>query len=226
MRNGNNGGGLYAYQVMFLLEGFLTLVVAITTFWWLPLGPRSAWWLQQSDREWAEKRVLLDRAGADQDGEHRRGLAGGEEEEGEELLRDGEEEEVDVIVAKSTVGGEGALTRRDVEEAFRDWKIWWILALNIASSVPGAAFSVFLPLVIKVSLLQICFFRQHPMPSDVPHILFYPPLTPPGYGSPTPHRQSPHNPALPLWRLHPLGYNLSLRPLPPTYKIHPHRPCH
>lgn len=151
MRNGNGGGGLYAYQVMFLLEGLLTLVVAITTFWWLPLGPRSAWWLQQGDREWAEKRVLLDRAGVDQEGEHRRGLAGSEEEEGEELLRDGEEEEVDVIVAKSTVGGEGALTRRDVEEAFRDWKIWWILVVNIASAVPGAAFSIFLPLVIKVS---------------------------------------------------------------------------
>ncbi|KAH0611700.1 uncharacterized protein H6S33_010965 [Morchella sextelata] len=144
-----NGGGLYAYQVMFLLEGLLTLVVAITTFWWLPLGPGSAWWLQEGDREWAEKRVLLDRAGVGQEAEHRRGLAGGEEEEGEELLRDGEEEEVEVIVGKSTVGGEGALTRRDVEEAFRDWKIWWILVVNIASSVPGMAFSVFLPLVIK-----------------------------------------------------------------------------
>lgn len=153
--------GWYSYQILFLLEAALTIVVALTAFKWLSKGPGSAWWLEDgAEREWAEKRILLDRSGLGEAAgdietgagrrKARRGSGGGEE--GEELLREDGVEEVgfeDVDVGKG-IGGEAGLTKRDVIEAFSDWKVWWILVINICSSVPGMAFSVFLPLVVKV----------------------------------------------------------------------------
>lgn len=101
--------------------------------------------------------MLLDRYGQDGAGpgdsrrQTRRGLEAGAE--GEELLReDGVERgpirDTDVLVRG--VGGEAGLTKRDIIEAFTDWKVWWLLGVNICSSVPGMAFAVFLPLVVKV----------------------------------------------------------------------------
>jgi hypothetical protein len=46
-------------------------------------------------------------------------------------------------------GGLGTLTRRDIVETTRDWKLWFALAFNICVSVPASAFSVFLPLVVQ-----------------------------------------------------------------------------
>ncbi|KAK3291091.1 uncharacterized protein B0H64DRAFT_420431 [Chaetomium fimeti] len=43
----------------------------------------------------------------------------------------------------------GTLTRRDVVETAKDWKLWFALAFNICVSVPASAFSVFLPLVVQ-----------------------------------------------------------------------------
>lgn len=40
------------------------------------------------------------------------------------------------------------LTRRDLIEVAKDWKLWAILPFNILASCPSAAFSVFLPLII------------------------------------------------------------------------------
>jgi hypothetical protein len=77
-------------------------------------------------------------------------------EEGEELLRGDEVEgstEETAAVGRG-VGGEPGLTRRDIVEAVKDWKVWWLLIVNILSSVPGTGFSVFLPLVVKVRILQ------------------------------------------------------------------------
>lgn len=41
------------------------------------------------------------------------------------------------------------LTRRDVAETAKDWKLWFALVCNICASVPASAFSVFLPLVVQ-----------------------------------------------------------------------------
>lgn len=41
------------------------------------------------------------------------------------------------------------LSRRDVEETIKDWKLWYVLFFNICASVPSQAFSVFLPLVVQ-----------------------------------------------------------------------------
>lgn len=41
------------------------------------------------------------------------------------------------------------ITIRDVKESLQDWKFWVILPANIAASVPGQAFSVFLPIIVR-----------------------------------------------------------------------------
>jgi hypothetical protein len=153
---------LYSYQILFLLEGMLTIIVAFTAFFWLPVGPKYAWWLKTSaEREWAEQRVLLDRM--PEVGQR------SDTEEGEELLaedRDDDERKGGVLRRKPlTVGGEPGLTKQDIIDAISDWRIWWLLACNISSSIPGMAFSVFLPLVVKVcppvppSLNSPCAFK-------------------------------------------------------------------
>ncbi|KAK4245125.1 putative major facilitator superfamily transporter [Corynascus novoguineensis] len=45
--------------------------------------------------------------------------------------------------------GVATLTRRDVKETAKDWKLWFALVLNICASVPASAFAVFLPLVVQ-----------------------------------------------------------------------------
>lgn len=44
---------------------------------------------------------------------------------------------------------EDRLSRRDVIEAAKDWKLWFVLVFNICASVPTQAFSVFMPLVVQ-----------------------------------------------------------------------------
>lgn len=41
------------------------------------------------------------------------------------------------------------LSKRDIEETVKDWKLWYALIFNICASVSAQAFSVFLPLVVK-----------------------------------------------------------------------------
>jgi MFS family permease len=42
------------------------------------------------------------------------------------------------------------LTKRDVIEAIKDWKLWFVLPFNILTSVPPQGFTIFFPLVVKV----------------------------------------------------------------------------
>lgn len=170
--------GWYSYQVLFLVEGAFTVVIAVITLFWLSSGPDRAWWLDVEEREWAAKRVLLDRSGVEGRGSRR------EEEEG--LLGEGMEVEVGV----GGVGGEPGLTKRDVVEAVRDWKVWWVLGVNVCSSVPGMAFSVFLPLVVKVSGGVF---------GEGPGLMLV------GYGVFCASCEPSNYPAVPLWRGYALG---------------------
>ncbi|KAH0542905.1 hypothetical protein FGG08_002765 [Glutinoglossum americanum] len=179
-----------SWQVLFLVEGSTTIVVALVGFFWLPHGPGSAWFLRPNEREWAERRVLNDRTALDhfealeeQDGYVVDGPA--QARAGEERTegwigrsRDEDAEQAQRLISEedsrfepsnsrwrvkkpqgcSTSGPpesirgfatDKGLSRRDVVEAITDWKIWYILVVNICSSIPGIAFSVFLPLVVK-----------------------------------------------------------------------------
>lgn len=41
------------------------------------------------------------------------------------------------------------LTRKDLVETVKDWKLWYVLIFNVCASIPATALSVFLPLVVE-----------------------------------------------------------------------------
>ena len=106
------------WQFLFIIEGVATCVTALIALFWLPYGPGSAWFLSEKDRAYAAERIRLD----------------------------------NVMYIQHTYGESGVekdrLTKRDIVETARDWKLWYVLFFNILASVPGQAFSVFLPLVV------------------------------------------------------------------------------
>ena len=52
------------------------------------------------------------------------------------------------IRVDSALSEETNITKADIIETVKDWKTWFVLVFNILASVPSAAFSVFLPLVV------------------------------------------------------------------------------
>lgn len=85
------------------------------------MGPGSAWFLTEKEREFACKRIQIDGARYVQ---HTYG-------------KDGLEQSNE------------RLSKMDVIETAKDWKLWFVLFFNICASIPGQAFSVFLPLIVK-----------------------------------------------------------------------------
>ncbi|KAK5457989.1 hypothetical protein LTS15_004068 [Exophiala xenobiotica] len=55
-------GSLYSWQYLFIIEGSVTLLVAIITPFWLVAGPKQAWFLKPHEREYAERRMVIDSA--------------------------------------------------------------------------------------------------------------------------------------------------------------------
>ena len=112
-------GHLKNWQYLFIIEGAATGLIAIIAWFWLPLGPGSAWFLNEKDRLYAAQRIRMDNAMYSHHTYEENGLE------------------------------DDKLTKRDVVETAKDWKLWYVLFFNILASVPGQAFSVFLPLVVK-----------------------------------------------------------------------------
>lgn len=116
-------------------------IFGIIAWFWLPADPGTAWFLSPPQRNFAVMRMQLDNARYVQ---HHRYSEDGLENVSERL------------------------SRRDVVETARDWKMWFALVCNICASVPGQAFSVFLPLVVKglgyasveANLVGSLFFRD------------------------------------------------------------------
>lgn len=113
------GGRGKSWQYLFVIEGALTCLVALVAWWWLPAGPGEAWFLDAGERAFAAERARMD------------------------------DDEVLPFARTQAAGDRRRLTRRDVVETARDWKLWSVLVCNICASVPGSAFSVFLPLVVQ-----------------------------------------------------------------------------
>jgi hypothetical protein len=110
---------LHNWQFLFIIEGVATCVLAALAWFWMPAGPGSAWFLKPEDRIYAVERMRMDNALYIQ---HQYGESGMEKD---------------------------TLTKRDIVETGKDWKLWYVLIFNIMASVPGQAFSVFLPLVVQ-----------------------------------------------------------------------------
>ncbi|KAK6216957.1 major facilitator superfamily transporter [Colletotrichum tabaci] len=114
-----NHGPLKNWQYLFIIEGALTVLFGFVAWVLLPVGPGSAWFLTPAERRFAADRIRADNA----------------------------------LFVEHTYDSDGLeedrLTKRDFVETARDWKFWYVLAFNICASVPGQAFSVFLPLVVQ-----------------------------------------------------------------------------
>ncbi|TGZ77187.1 MFS general substrate transporter [Ascodesmis nigricans] len=161
--------GWKGYQVLFVLEGVLTMLVAGLAFFWLPAGPGSSWWLSPEEAQLAEKRVLSDRAVSTT------GLEGDEESDSDHndssTTSDIESTSAtahnrhqlrrpsissapllsqDAILHHQPpqLGSEASLTRRDIYEALTSPLPYIILPLNILSALPATAFSIFLPILL------------------------------------------------------------------------------
>ena len=147
-------GGWKSWQVLFLLEGGATMLIAVVGFFWLPHNAHTAWFLRQDERNWAEERIRLDREprpaepdavaapqGREADSE------AAEEEETQGLLRP--LRYAPALNAGHAATDDRGLARADVLEAVLDWKLWYLLTCNILSAIPVTAFTVFLPLVLN-----------------------------------------------------------------------------
>lgn len=154
--------GWKSWQVLFLLEGGSTVIVALVGFLWLPHSAKTAWFLSKEEREWAEERIRRDRssestsrspAKADNDNDN-----DADENDDEESQHPSASESHGLLhpsrsshSARSTttsITDDRGLTPHDILSALLSPKIYHLLACNILSSIPVTAFSVFLPLVL------------------------------------------------------------------------------
>ncbi|KAH0424746.1 allantoate transport protein [Colletotrichum camelliae] len=112
-------GILKNWQYLFIIEGTLTIFFGLLAWFFLPTGPGSAWFLTSDEQRYAAERMRQDNA----------------------LF-------VEHTYSENGIENE-RLKKRDFLETLRDWKFWYVLVFNICASVPGQAFSVFLPLVVQ-----------------------------------------------------------------------------
>jgi len=163
-------GGWKSWEVLFMIEGCMTMAVAMFGFFWLPHSADTAWFFSPQEREWAERRVQIDRYqalhGTKHHDHHTRNLSV-QSLETEELPRRSinDEETVDdqAHLLESThrttlrprkmstisLTADSGLSRHDIISAVMQYKIWHLLVCNILSAIPATAFSVFLPMVMK-----------------------------------------------------------------------------
>ncbi|KIX02540.1 uncharacterized protein Z518_08481 [Rhinocladiella mackenziei CBS 650.93] len=104
-------GSLHGWQYLFIIEGCITIAVACVTPFWLPPSPQRAWFLKETERQFAERRMVID--------------------------------------AASNLDSTKKLTKRDIWEGIKDWKLWGVLPFNILASIAPQGFTIFFPIVVK-----------------------------------------------------------------------------
>ncbi|KAK3669677.1 hypothetical protein LTR78_010429 [Recurvomyces mirabilis] len=172
-------GGWKSWEVLFVIEGCTTMVIALLGFFWLPHSADTAWFFTPSERIWAEQRIRLDRDNVTAAQKTRASTAlhnsmlEDSEAQAQAGAKDGDEEDADAgheahhrllgddtntepmrrrkmsTVSAISVTADTGLSRYDVLSAIFSYKIWHLLICNILSAIPATAFGVFLPLVIK-----------------------------------------------------------------------------
>lgn len=162
--------GWRSWEVLFLVEGSLTIIVALVGFFWLPHNANTAWFLTADERIVAEERIRRDQIAAatswtspkevssqerpSDDLPEARSFLALEDEEADHLLSGNQEDQRPSMRRSShtsavSVTADSGLARDDIFSAVTDWKVWYLLICNILSAIPATAFAVFLPLVIK-----------------------------------------------------------------------------
>lgn len=152
-----------SWEVLFIIEGGCTVLVALIGFFWLPHSADTAWFFTAEESAWAEARILHDQNASTLWHPHTK--IGHDSHLGDQTHLDhaGEEDEnllsgwgplrprrrKPSVISTRSITADAGLSRLDIFSAMLDWKIWYLLACNVLSAIPTTAFAVFLPLVIK-----------------------------------------------------------------------------
>ncbi|GAD95000.1 conserved hypothetical protein [Paecilomyces variotii No. 5] len=154
-------GGWKPWQTLFLIEGALTMLVAIVGFFWLPRSPGTAWFLNKEERTLADVRIRIDRDSLES-GHHKEfpdSASSAGHDDLTHIQSASDEEERRLLSSHSTSQHTGTITDTTSDSGLSKTDILSsilflpligpILIMNIASSIPGTAFSIFLPLVME-----------------------------------------------------------------------------
>ncbi|CAK3984902.1 related to nicotinamide mononucleotide permease [Lecanosticta acicola] len=161
-------GGWKSWEILFLIEGCLTMTVALVGFFWLPHSADTAWFFNAEERSWAEKRMQLDTIEVEQSKERHTenssqvtrearqmdGAEEGLEDDAHDQLLSGTGIHASLRKTQSQMSGravteDSGLSRQDILSAVFNYKIWSLLIANILSAIPATAFGVLLPILVK-----------------------------------------------------------------------------
>jgi MFS family permease len=112
----NIDGSLYGWQYLFIIEGTITIVIALITPFCLTPSPGRAWFLDEAQRSYAERRMVID--------------------------------------AAANLDSAKKISRKDLWEGVKDWKLWCVLPFNILASVAPQGFTIFFPIVVKARIVH------------------------------------------------------------------------
>lgn len=164
------------WQILFLIEGLLTVAVAVLGLVWLPRSATTAWFLSPQERIYAEERVQRDRNSINDDvnpiskstSESSEGLATDDpndpfenadssEDQTVHLLQDHDISHADHLDTTNTspsmpqsLTADAGLSLSDLLSTILSAPLLlYLLLINILSALPSTAFSVFLPLILS-----------------------------------------------------------------------------
>lgn len=167
--------GWKSWETLFLIEGCMTMAIALLGFVWLPKSADTAWFLNVSERAWAEQRMRLSTEKSEdskesndaspatmirprQDASSHARTSSDEPEENSSAAHDRllDEHNIDQSLGKPDHGplgqpvtADSGLTRQDILSAIFNYKIWYLLIINILSALPATSFGVILPILVK-----------------------------------------------------------------------------
>jgi len=142
------------WQVLFFIEGFLTMAIALSGFFFLPHGPEDAWFFSKEEQKWAGERIVIDRAvpatATSQKHDIEDHNDNDDSEQATNLLRRTSTAAASIRthISENPTTSTG-LTSHDLLSALTSWHLWWLLVCNILSAIPVSSFSVFLPLIVR-----------------------------------------------------------------------------
>lgn len=148
------------WQILFLVEGILTVIIALIGFVWLPKSAGSAWFLTAEEGAWVEDRIRIDRETSEsKDASDSSALLENdrpaetndlpEEDEQSRGLLSGERAIADDDKEKDLTADSGLSRPQMLSTILFLPMILPILILNIATAIPATGFSIFLPLVLS-----------------------------------------------------------------------------
>lgn len=107
------------WQVLFLVQGSVSIFIAVWALAVLPTKLSSAWFLNKEERLHAVKRMVIDTAA------------------------------VDDASGANSEAHDHRITLRNIKDALKDWKKILIITCNMCATTPSYGFAIFLPLIVQ-----------------------------------------------------------------------------